>query len=170
LAWEKSNYAAFRSGSQLHRVMHPFTLGCHDEWLGARVDVTLGIAGTNLGPGAVAEQVRSLFAWLVREDALRGRVRLAEPEPAPGTLGVMPTELLVALVPGGAGTVLASAVIAWIRHRTGEVSCTFTRPDGTSMKVTAERVRGTDIAGLRELVESLATTLDSAEAEGGDGE
>ncbi|MFF4735305.1 hypothetical protein ACFY2W_05300 [Streptomyces sp. NPDC001262] len=127
------------------------------------MDVTVSVAETNKEASAVAEQTRSLYSWLIQEEELRGRVRLADPEPEPGTLGVLPTELLVALAPGGVGTVLASAVIAWIRHRTGEVSCTMTRPDGTSVKVTGKRVRDVDAARLSELVQSVAARLDGSE-------
>lgn len=56
-------------------------------------------------------------------------------------------------------TVLASTVIAWIRHRTSEVTYTVTRPDGTSVELTASRVRGTDLAGVGELVEQVACSI-----------
>ncbi len=68
--------------------------------------------------------------------------------------------LAIALAPGGVSAVLASAVIAWMRHRTGEVVCKLTRRDGTSVEVSAQRVRGTDMAEVRELVAELARTLE----------
>lgn len=136
--------------------------------------MTVGVAVGALGAAEVAEQTRSLFAWLAGEDELRGRVRLVEADPVPGTMGALPTELLVALAPGGAGTILASAVIAWIRHRTGEVTCTVTRPDGVSVSVTGKRVRDADTAGLGRLVGQVTATLNGIEdrgaSEGGDRE
>ena len=129
------------------------------------MDVTVSIVGADDGVGS-AEQIRSLFGWLVQEEELRGRVRLVEARPEPGTLGAVPTELLVALAQGGTGTALASAVVAWIRHRTGEVSYTLTRSDGTSVKVTGKRVRDANVATLSELVERVAKTLNASEGEG----
>jgi hypothetical protein len=46
-----------------------------------------------------------------------------------------------------------------MRHRTGEVVCKLTRSDGSSVEVSAQRVRGTDVAQVRELVSELAETL-----------
>lgn len=60
-------------------------------------------------------------------------------------------------------TVLASALIAWIRHRTSEVTCTVTRPDGTSIELAAARVRSADLAGVGELVKQVALALGDAE-------
>lgn len=90
-----------------------------------------------VGRDAAVEELRSLFTWLAGDEEFRGRVRLVETAPEPGTLGGWP-EAVVALVQGGAVTVLASPVIAWMRHRTSEVTCIVTRPDGTSAEVTAK--------------------------------
>ena len=90
---------------------------------------------------------------------LRGRVRLVKAAPEPGTLGGWPEAVVVSLGQGGAVTVLASAVIAWIRHRTSTVTCTVTRPDGTSVQLAATRVRSADLARVRELVEQVAAAL-----------
>ena len=73
---------------------------------------------------------------------------------------------MVALGQGVAVTVLASAVIAWIRHRTSEITCTVTQPDGTSVELTATRVRSTDVAGLGELVEQVTAALGDCDTEG----
>lgn len=124
------------------------------------MDIGVSIAESTAAGHGVGEQTRSLFAWLAQEAELRGRLRLVEAEPSPGALGSVPTELLVTLGPGGAGGVLASAVIAWIRHRTSEVSCTFKRPDGTSVKLTGKRIRETDITKLGELIGQVAAVLD----------
>lgn len=131
------------------------------------MDVTVSVAGDDSGAETAGEQTRALYNWLTQEAELRGRVRLAEPEPVAGTLGLASSELLISLGPGGALTVLAGSVIAWIRHRTSEVSCTLTRPDGTSVEVTGKRVREVDTRELSEFVAQLTLSLDSAEA--GDG-
>jgi membrane-associated two-gene conflict system component 1 (EACC1) len=127
------------------------------------MDVTVSVAGRD----AAVEELRSLFTWLAGEEEFRGRVRLVEAVPEPGTLGGWPEAVVVALSQGGAVTVLASAVIAWIRHRTSEVTCTVTRPDGTSVELTATRVRRADLAGVASLVEQVAAALSDGDAEGG---
>jgi hypothetical protein len=127
------------------------------------MDVTVSVAGRD----AAVEELRSLFTWLAGEEEFRGRVRLVEAAPEPGTLGGWPEAVVVALSQGGAVTVLASAVIAWIRHRTSEVTCTVTRPDGTSVELTATRVRRADLAGVGSLVEQVAAALSDGDAEGG---
>jgi hypothetical protein len=119
------------------------------------MDVTVSVVGRDAG----GEELRSLFTWLAREEEFRGRVRLVEAAAEPGTLGGWPEAVVVALGQGGAVTVLASAVIAWIRHRTSEVTCTVTRPNGTSVQLTATRIRSTDLAGVGELVKQVAAAL-----------
>ena len=64
---------------------------------------------------------------------------------------------------------LASAAVAWMRHRTGEVVCKLTKPDGTTMEVSAQRVRGSDVAEVRELVGELARMLDDGSGAVGGG-
>ena len=119
------------------------------------MDVTISVAGQD-----AVEELRSLFTWLAEEEEFRGRVRLVESALLPGTLGGWPEAVAVVLGQGGAVTVLASAVIAWIRHRTSAVTCTVTRADGTSVQLTATRVRSTDLAGVGELIGQVAAALD----------
>ncbi|MEV5989038.1 hypothetical protein AB0L85_29235 [Streptomyces sp. NPDC052051] len=119
------------------------------------MDVTVAITGAG-----AADELRSLYTWLIAEEELRGRVRLVESPPPPGALGSVPQMLAVVLAPGGVAVALASVAVAWMRHRTGEVVCKLTRSDGASVEVSAQRVRGTDMAEVRELVADLAKTLD----------
>lgn len=126
------------------------------------MDVTVSVVGSN----AAVEELRSLFTWLAGEEEFRGRVRLVEAALGPGALGGWPQAVVVALTQGGTVTVLASAVITWIRYRTGKVTCTMTRPDGTSVTLTATRVRGADLAGVGELVEQVAAALGDGHTEG----
>jgi hypothetical protein len=123
------------------------------------MDVTVSVVGRDAG----GEELRSLFTWLAGEDEFRGRVRLVETAAEPGTLGGWPEAVVVALGQGGAVTVLASAVIAWVRHRTSEVTCTVSRRDGTSVQLTAARVRSTDLAGVGELVKQVTAALDDGD-------
>jgi hypothetical protein len=124
------------------------------------MDVTVRVLGREAL--AVAE-LRSLCTWLGREDEFRGWVRLVEAAPEPGTLGGWPEAVAVALGEGGAVTVLASAVMSWIRHRTSDVTCTMTRSDGTSVTLETTRIRGTDQAGFRELLEQTVAALDDGD-------
>jgi hypothetical protein len=121
------------------------------------MDVTVAVTGAG-----GADELRSLYAWLAGEEEFRGRVWLVEQPPRRGTLGSVPETLALVLAPGGASAVLASAVIAWMRHRTGEVVCKVTRPDGASVEVSAQRVRSTDAAEMRELVGELSGLLDNS--------
>ncbi|MGH3899690.1 MAG: effector-associated constant component EACC1 [Pseudonocardiaceae bacterium] len=66
------------------------------------MDVTASVAGRD----AAGEELRSLSAWLAGEEEFRGRVRLVEAAPEPGTLGGWPEAVVVALSQGGAVTVL----------------------------------------------------------------
>jgi hypothetical protein len=100
-----------------------------------------------------------LNVWLAGEDDLCGRVQLVQPPPAPGTLGLVPGALAIALGQGGAGAVLAGALIAWLRHRTSDVMCTLKRTNGSSVELSAKRVQALDAAGMREMLELLSTTL-----------
>jgi len=125
------------------------------------VDISITVAGS------AADQLRSLYTWLVAEEDLRGRVQLAEPSPSQGTLGSAPEVLVVALSQGGAGAVLASAVVAWVRHRTSDVVCRVRRPDGVTAEVSGKRVREADAAMLRELVAEVSRSLEEGFGEDG---
>jgi hypothetical protein len=48
------------------------------------VDLIVAISGPDSG-----DETRSLYAWLTDDEELRGRSRLANAEPPPGTLGAV---------------------------------------------------------------------------------
>lgn len=75
------------------------------------------------------------------------------------------------LIAPGVPAALAGAVIAWLRYRTTDVTCTCIRPDGTKIEIAARRVKPADVAGLRALVGELSAELaaGSGEIEGGSG-
>lgn len=114
------------------------------------------------------EDIADLAAWLDGEDELRGHVR-REPAPVPdGALGATIAQLALSLGSGSAVTAMASVVIAWLRRRTGSVSVSLTRPDGSTVELSADRVRALDAAGLRAQVDQLVTAVwpaDAAQAE-----
>lgn len=118
------------------------------------------------GPAA-AEHLRSLDGWLAGTQELRGRVSRNEAPPPPGVLGPVLDALTVALAPGTA-TAFATAVIAWLRSRRGEVRIRVTLSGDRSVELTARRVAGLDAEALQRQVAQLAALLaeDADEREG----
>lgn len=87
--------------------------------------------------GAAGDQVRLLYAYLTEEDEFRGRVRLKERPPEPGTLGPVAEALLVLQPPLVA---LVGALIAWIRTRHSTIDLTITTADGASATISARHI------------------------------
>ncbi|GAB4060604.1 effector-associated constant component EACC1 [Catellatospora paridis] len=85
-------------------------------------------------------QLESLWGWVHQERELRGRVRIARPPVAAGQMGAV-AELAVALASTGAATALARAVSTWLIHRRANITVNLTLPDGSTIKVTAERAK-----------------------------
>ncbi|MGC9665314.1 effector-associated constant component EACC1 [Planosporangium sp. 12N6] len=121
----------------------------------ALVDVTVEVEGDR-----PADELRSLQSWLLAEHALRGRVRFAEPPPAPGTLGGVVEALTVVLGPGGVATAMVTALISWIRRRPGTVSVKVTRTDGASFELSAPLTGAMSPAEVRALTADLTRALD----------
>ncbi|MGI5137284.1 MULTISPECIES: effector-associated constant component EACC1 [unclassified Streptomyces] len=69
-----------------------------------------------------ADELRSLREWLVAEEPLRGRVRLAAGAPEEGTLGTGMDAVAVALGNGGAFTVFPTVAVTWLKRRTGRTA------------------------------------------------
>jgi hypothetical protein len=116
------------------------------------------IAVTVLG-GSDQDQVRGLRGWLAAEEELRGRIQLLEPRPEPGRLGTLADTLIVSLGSGGAATVLASALVSWIRHRTGDTRAVLRKPDGSEIELAAHRIRGLDATAVQSIVNELTQSL-----------
>lgn len=106
------------------------------------------------------DDLRSLYRWLADDDGLRGRVRLVDGPPEPGTMGSVPELIEVVLTQGGIGAAVAGTVVAWLRHRTKDVVCKVKTADGGSVELSAKRVRTADLAALQELVTDVAKTLE----------
>ncbi len=110
--------------------------------------------------GSATDDLRSLQAWLVAEDELRGRVEPIEQTPAPGQLGSALDTLIVALGPGGAVSVLLAGLISWIRSRHSDVDITVERRDGhTTIRLSARRIRELNAASLRDEIDQLGQAL-----------
>jgi hypothetical protein len=71
----------------------------------------------------------ALYEWLSAEDDLRGRVRVVDTPPGETELGSLPELLTVAFSAGGAGTVLASSVVTWLKTRRTNVKVTIESGD-----------------------------------------
>jgi Effector Associated Constant Component 1 len=121
------------------------------------VDIAVALTSPTSG-----DEVRSLRQWLVADDELRGRVRVVEKAPEPGTLGALADALVVTLGPSGAATAFAGALITWIRHRKSDLVCRVTRPDGLVAEVSAQQVRELDAAAIRALVEDLSKSFNDS--------
>lgn len=106
------------------------------------------------------DRVRELIDWLRHEDRLRGRVQPSLAPIAPEQMGAVTDTIAIALGTGGAGTVLARALVAWITHRTTDVKLTLTRPEGTELSIDAHRVDDP-----QELIASITTFLDTPRTE-----
>ncbi|MGH3826118.1 MAG: effector-associated constant component EACC1 [Pseudonocardiaceae bacterium] len=123
------------------------------------MQVRLAVAGDD-APAAT----RSLEAWLVGHDELRGQVRPVVEAPRPGAMGSVAEMLLLTVGQGGVATAVASVLISWIRRQSGTVSVRVTRPDGAEVTVTAEHAQKLTTEELRSVVAQLAATLDGAGA------
>lgn len=111
------------------------------------------------GDAASADELRSLRAWLLEEDELRGCVQTIERPPAPGRLGPILDALQIVADPAAA--VLAAALVAWVRSRVGAVRLVLTPKHGGKVEVDARKVRGLDADGLAELTERLTRLVSS---------
>ena len=67
--------------------------------------------------GGTGEELPALSDWLGAENELRGRIRMLNSPINETELGAIPELLDVALGAGGAGTVLASSLITWLKTR-----------------------------------------------------
>ncbi|MEU9691672.1 effector-associated constant component EACC1 [Amycolatopsis japonica] len=112
-----------------------------------------------------ADQLRSLHEWLAGVQELRGAVGLRESPPPQGALGPVLDALAVALGPAGAVTAFATATIAWLRTRPGEVRVKVTQADGRSLELTAKNVANLDAEALRQQVEQVSAILDDGKNE-----
>ncbi|MET9449765.1 effector-associated constant component EACC1 [Streptomyces cinerochromogenes] len=113
------------------------------------------------------DELASLFDWLRREDALRGRVRVEHAPIARGEMGGGLDALVVAIGPGGVGAAAVGALIgalaAWFQHRRADLRITVTNENGRTVEVDGKRV---DVPVLVEVVGRLLADGET----GGDGE
>ncbi|AUI59587.1 hypothetical protein B1H26_18440 [Amycolatopsis sp. BJA-103] len=111
------------------------------------------------GPEA-GDELRSLHEWLGENEELRGRVRLSERPPEPGTLGPVLDALVVALGPAGAATAIAATVLGWLRTRRSEVRVKLTLPGRRTMEIIAKNVADLDAAALQQQLGQVVAMLE----------
>lgn len=130
------------------------------------VEATHVLRVTLAGAGA-QDELRSLFTWLTAEPELRGRVEMTGQAPESGTLGSAAQDLIVALGPSGV-TVLAAALVTWLRQRTATIRCKASTEDGRTVELTATRVRRDDPDTLQMLIGQLAALGTDTSGAGGE--
>ncbi|MCP3802098.1 hypothetical protein NLX83_22795 [Allokutzneria sp. A3M-2-11 16] len=101
------------------------------------MDVRITVEG-----GDTAAELRSLLAWLRREDEL-GPPRLATAVPAKGEMGALADAILLMLASGGM-TVLTSSVRTYLKQRRADVKITIHTPDGHKVVIDGKGVPADD--------------------------
>jgi hypothetical protein len=105
------------------------------------------------------EDLRALAGYLLRDQDMRGRVRLRERPPQVGSLGAVLEALSVIAEPGGAA--LVAAIVAWARMRRSDLTIDLTRADGVKVKVDAARIRTLDPQGVGQFIDDTVSRLTS---------
>ncbi|MEV0779377.1 hypothetical protein ACIBLA_22050 [Streptomyces sp. NPDC050433] len=110
--------------------------------------------------GEDGPHIHELRQWLSEDPRLRGRIRAGGGGDLPaGAMGVAADALIALLAPGGVAAVFAGAVVAWAQTRRGSQTITITRPDGTEITVSSDRVRGLDAQETATLARQLAAEV-----------
>ena len=114
-----------------------------DSLAGGMVQIQISITG-----GGLAE-LESLDDWLRRERELAGRVMFVASRPREGELGAVGEALIVAVSSGGALSVLAASLKAWISlPRHSDIRIKILGSDGQAVEVEADRVSGERVDDL----------------------
>ncbi|MFD7656629.1 hypothetical protein ACFV4N_21880 [Actinosynnema sp. NPDC059797] len=115
--------------------------------------------------GDSAGELGSLMEWLVGVDELRGAVRPVHAPPPEGALGPVLEALDVLVGPGGVAAAGATSLVAWLRHRAGSVRVRVRKPDGTTVTLDAEKVRGLSADDVHAQVEQLLRAVEEPAAD-----
>jgi hypothetical protein len=117
---------------------------------------TVRISGNGL-----SDDLRSLRIELISQSDWRGKVRLVERPPDPGTLGPV-LEALQVLANPAAVSPLIAALVAWLRYRTSDVDLKVRRKT-TTVTLSGKRLRQIDTAALTAEIEKLAFRLNMSD-------
>jgi len=100
------------------------------------MEVRISLVGAD--PGADLE---SLDGWLQGEPELAGRVRVSAPVLRKGELGALAEVLVAAVGSGGALSVLAASLYAWLSQpRRSDVRIRVEGDNGSVVEINADRV------------------------------
>ncbi|MDG4792467.1 hypothetical protein [Micromonospora sp. WMMD1082] len=113
-----------------------------------------------------AVHLAELHHWLADVPELRGRLTPLEAPPPPGVLGPTLEALLLAIAPGSVATAFATALVSWLRHRSGAVRVELELPDGSRVKLEADRVREMTDAELRGQLAAVLAGLSAGQPTG----
>jgi membrane-associated two-gene conflict system component 1 (EACC1) len=92
--------------------------------------------------GEPVEGLAELADWLAQEDELRGLIKPAPVVPVAGELGTAVEVLVAAVGSGGAVSVLAASLKAFLAQpRRSDVTIVLTSADGRRVEIDAKRVR-----------------------------
>jgi hypothetical protein len=93
--------------------------------------------------------VESLSNWFRGEPELAGRLRVTGPAPGEGELGSLADVLVVAAGSGGALSVLAASLKAWLAQpRRSDVRIRIQRDGGETVEIDANRIDGKRVDSL----------------------
>ena len=111
-------------------------LGARRGETGAAVESHISVDGPEPD-----ESLEQLAEWLRGEPELAGRVRPQAPPPRDGEMGAAAELLVVSLGAGGALSVLAGSLRAWLSQpRRSGIKVTVHRPDGQRLEIDARHV------------------------------
>jgi Effector Associated Constant Component 1 len=111
---------------------------------GGIVEIRVSLVG-----GDRADGLESLDDWLRGEPRLAGRVKVAVPRPREGELGALGDALVVAAGSGGALSVLATSLHAWLAQpRRSDVLIRVQGGNGRVVEIAADRVDAAQTAVL----------------------
>jgi hypothetical protein len=127
--------------------------------IGTESEGIMNSGSVAIRPGGSDDQLRLLARWLRDEDALRGRVSLAEKPISDGQMGGALDAVLVLLTSATAST-FVSSLFDWLKHRkdAGRVSLKVRNEVGRELELVCDSADD-----VERVVESVRTFLGDGE-------
>jgi hypothetical protein len=124
------------------------------------VDVFVSLTGRD-----GADELESLDGWLRGERGLAGRVGVSVPQPREGELGAVAEALVVAVGSGGALSVLAASLSAWLSQpRRSDVRVRLSGVNGRVVEFAADRIDAEQVEALLRQALDFGSALDAGSA------
>lgn len=101
-----------------------------------------------LSGDSASSELAGLMDWLMRSDEFRGRVFVEQAMVPLDQMGAATEVLIVALGAHGVGSVLASSLSVWIRHRRPSVDVEVTNEQGRRVKLSVRDSATIDVAAV----------------------